>query len=149
MRFSFAGAGVLLLLAGCDTLRGVAIRTSLSEPVDVSCVTATLSAIPEAGEVVYEQNVSRSTEILPKQRKIVTTMHVWRYGEGRRANLWIIESVRGRKFENSRLQLGRAVPLEEVARFIPLMREVNRAIQAQCGVPVADLEAEAVNQRLR
>lgn len=148
MRFSSAGVGVLLLLAGCDTWRGVAIRTSLSEPVDVGCVTATLSTIPEAGEVAYEQSVSRSTELLPKQRKLVTTMHVWRYGKGGRANLRIIEDVRGRKFENSRLQLGRAVPREEVARLIPLMREVNRAIQTQCGVPVADLEAKAVNQPL-
>lgn len=148
MRFSSAGTVILLLLAGCDTLRGVSSRASLPEAVDVDCITATLSAIPEAGEVAYEQEVSRSTEILPRQRKIVTTMHVWRYGEGGRANLRIIENARGRRFENSRLQLGRPVPREEVARFTPLMRAVNRTIQAQCGVPVADLEAEAVNQSL-
>lgn len=149
MRFSFAIAGVLFLLTGCDTLRGVASRASLSEPANVGCVTATLSAIPEAGEVTYTKDVLRETELLPKQRKIVTTTHVWHYGEGGKSSLRIIENVRGRKFENSRIQLGRAVPREEVARFIPLMREVNRAIHTQCGVPVADLQAEPLNQKLQ
>jgi hypothetical protein len=147
MRLRPISLGFLLLLGGCDAIYGIQSRLALPAPVDVGCVHAALLAIPEAGPVSYERDEARSTEILPKQRKVLTVMHVWLYGGG--AILQMNETPDGWEFSNGRTRMGVEVPREELLRFVPLMQEANRSLQARCGLPVADLQAEPVGETKR
>jgi hypothetical protein len=135
-----------LLVAGCDPFYGVESRATLSGPVDVRCVNAALASVPDVGRVTYERSESRSTEILPKQRKVLTVAHDWLYGEGGADILEIIQSPDGWSLRNSRSRMGVAVPHDEMARFVPLMQKVNQAIELRCGLPVAHLKAEPVGE---
>ena len=128
-----------LLVSGCDPIYGVESRTTLSGPVDVRCVNAALAYVVGAGRVAYERSESRSTEIYPKQREVLTVIHVWSYGEG---ILQINQTPDGWDYRNARSRMGSAVTDEEIARFQPLMLAVNRAIQLDCGLPVGNLKAE-------
>jgi hypothetical protein len=133
-----------LLLAGCDPFYGVESRATLPGPVDVRCVNAALASLPDVGRVTYQRRENRSTEILPKQRKVVTVMHVWLYGEGGGDILQINQTPDGWDYRNARSRMGVAVPHEEMARFKPVMLKVNGAIQLRCGLPVGNLKAEPV-----
>ena len=135
-----------LLLAACDPFYGVASRTTLLDPVDIRCINAALLSVPDVGPVTYHRSENRSTEILPKQRKVVTVAHDWLYGEGNADILEIIQSPDGSSFRNSRSRMGVAVPHDEIVRFVPLMQKVNQAIQMRCGLPVAHLKAEPVGE---
>jgi hypothetical protein len=135
-----------LLVAGCDPFYGVESRAMLPGPVDVRCVNAALATVPHVGRVTYQRSENRSTEILPKQRKVVTVMHVWLYGEGGNDILQINQTPDGWDYRNARSRMGVAVPHNEMARFQPLMLKVNRAIQLRCGLPVGSLRAEPVGE---
>jgi hypothetical protein len=136
----------VLLVAGCDRFYGVESRATLSGPIDVSCVNAALASVPDVGLVTYQRNEDRSTEILPKQRKVLTVAHDWLYGERGADILEIIQSPDGWSFRNSRSRMGVGVPHDEMVRFVPLMQTVNKAIQMRCGLPVANLKAEPVGE---
>lgn len=131
-----------LLISGCDPIYGVESRAMLSGPVDVRCVNAALASVAGAGGVAYQRSESRSMEIFPKQREVVTVMHVWSYGEGGSDILQINQTPDGWIYRNARSRMGTAVPDDEIARFQPLMLAVNRAIQSDCGLPVGNLKAE-------
>lgn len=133
-----------LLIAGCDPFYGVESRATLLGPVNVVCVNAALASVPNVGRVTYQRSEERSTEILPKQRKVSTVMHVWTYGEGRANTLQINKSPDGWDYRNARSRMGVPVPHDEMARFKPLMAKVNRVIQLRCGLPVGNLKAEQV-----
>jgi hypothetical protein len=135
-----------LLVAGCDRFYGVESRATLSGSVDVPCVNAALASVPDVGRVTYERSENRSTEILPKQRKVLTIAHDWLYGEGGADILEVIQGPDGWSFRNSRSRMGVAVPHDEMVRFVPLMQKVNQAIQMRCGLPVAHLKAEPVGE---
>jgi hypothetical protein len=135
-----------LFVAGCDPFYGVESRTKLSGPVDVLCVNAALASVPDAGRVIYQRDEDRSTEILPKQRKVLTVAHDWLYGEGGGDILEVFQGADGWFFRNSRSRMGVAVPHDEMVRFVPLMQKVNQAIQMRCGLPVAHLQAEPVGE---
>ncbi|HEU4696537.1 MAG TPA: hypothetical protein VFR92_06205, partial [Sphingomicrobium sp.] len=131
----------VLLLAGCDRFYGVESRVALPGPVDVRCVNVALKGVQGVGSVTYRRTENRSTEILPKQRKVLTIAHDWLYGEGGADILEIIQGPDGWSFRNSRSRMGVAVPHDEMVRFVPLMQRVNHAIQMRCGLPVANLKA--------
>jgi hypothetical protein len=135
---------IALVLAGCDPFYGVESGTPLAGPVDVKCVNAAVVGVLDAGPVTYQRDENRSTEILPKQRQVLTVMHVWRYGERGSDVIQINETPDGWTFRNARSRMGVAVPHEEMTRFVPLMQKVNRAIQTRCGLPVANLGAQPV-----
>jgi len=141
-----ASVVLALFLAGCDPFYGVESRATLTGPVDVDCVNAALTNLPEASTVTYQRDESRSTQIFPKQRKVLTVMHVWLYGEGSNDILQINQTPDGWDYSNSRTRMGVAVPHAEMARFEPLMVKANRAIQSRCGLPVGDLKAEPVGE---
>ncbi len=133
-----------LLLAGCDPFYGVESRAKLAGPVDVECVNAALGSVSEAWPVTHQRREDHSTEVLPKERNVATIAHDWVYGEGGSDILEIIQGPDGWNFRNSRSRMGVAVPHDEMARFVPLMQKVNRAIETRCGLPVANLKATAV-----
>lgn len=133
-------------VAGCDRFYGVESRATLAGPVDIRCVNAALASIPDVGDVTYQRSDESSTEILPKQRKVVTVMHVWAYGEDGNDILQINQTTDGWDFRNARSSMGVAVPNDELARFQPLMLKVNRAIQSRCGLPVGNLKSEPVGE---
>ena len=135
-----------LLVAGCDPFYGVESRTIFRGPVDVGCVNAALASVPDAGRVTYQRSDERSTEILPRQRKVLTIMHVWFYGEGGSDMLQINQTPDGWDFRNSRSRMGVAVPHDEMVRFVPLMQKVNGVLQKRCGLPVATLKAQPVGE---
>jgi hypothetical protein len=135
-----------LLLVGCDPFYGVESRAELAGPGDVRCVNAALASVPDVGRVTYQRSEDRSTEIMPKQRQVVTVMHVWLYGEGGSDTLQINRTPDGWDYRNARSRMGVAVPHDEMARFQPLMLKVNRAIQSRCGLPVGNLKAEPVGE---
>ena len=145
---------LVLLLAGCDpfprvVFYGVESHTILPGPVDVQCVNAALTSVPEAGPVTYQRN-----EIPTFHRLLVRLfptlwkdngeyiINVWAYGERGRDLLQIFETPDHWSYYNTRSRARVAVPHEELARFVPLMQKVNRVIGARCGLPVADLRAE-------
>lgn len=134
------------LLAACDASYGVDSHTALPGPVDVRCVNAALTSVADAGPVTYERRESRSTEIMPKQRNVLTVMHVWAYGEGGTDILQINQTPDGWDYRNARSRMGVVVPHEEMARFIPLMAKVNHVLQTRCGMPVADLKPNPVGE---
>jgi len=136
----------VLLIAGCDAFYGVESRTTLSGPVDVRCINGALASVPDTGAVTYQRSENGPTEIMPKQRKVLTVSHHWLYGEGGADILEIIQGPDGWSFRNSRSRMGVAVPHAEMARFVPLMQQVNEAIEMQCGLPVARLKAEPVGE---
>jgi len=135
-----------LLLAGCDPSYGVESRATLAGPVDVRCVNAALRSVPDVGRVTYQRSESRSTELLPKQRKVVTVMHVWLYGESGNDILQINQTPDGSDYRNARTRMGVAVPHYEMARFQQLMLKVNRAAELRCGLPVGNLKAQPVGE---
>jgi hypothetical protein len=135
-----------LLLAGCDPLYGVESRATLNRPVDVKCVNGALASVPEAGPVTYQRVEELSTEIFPKQRKVLTVTHDWLYGEEGKDILEVIQGRDGWDFSNSRRRMGVAVPHDEMVRFVPLMEKVNRAIETRCRLPVANLKAVALGE---
>jgi len=131
-----------LLVSGCDPIYGVESRATLSGPVDVRCVNAALASVAVAGRVAYQRSENRSTEIFPRQREVVTVMHVWSYGEDGNVILQINQTPDGWDYRNARSRMGATVPDDEIARFQPLMLAVNRAIQSRCGLPVGNLKVE-------
>jgi hypothetical protein len=135
-----------LLVAGCDPFYGVESRATFPGPVDIRCVNAALASVPHVGRVTYQHSENRSREILPKQRKVVTVMHVWLYGEGGNDILQINQTPDGWDYRNARSRMGVAVPHDEMARFQPLMLKVNRTIQSRCGLPVGTLRPEPVGE---
>lgn len=145
MKTGFFVIGIALLLGACDRIYGVASQATLDGPVDTSCVSAALASIREAGHVTYMRDESNSVEFLPKQRKVRTIMHVWLYGEAQNSVLQINQTTDGWDFTNTQSRIGEAVPQTEIDRFIPVMRKVNRALQDQCGLPVANLQAEPIS----
>lgn len=134
----------LILLAGCDPFYGVESGTTVKGPLDVQCISAALASVPETGHLTYQRSESHSTELLPKQRKVDTVMHVWAYGEHGTDVLQVNETPDGWEYRNARSRMGVAVPRDEMARFLPLMRKVNQAMQSRCGVPVSHLKAVPV-----
>ena len=132
----------LLLLAGCDRLYGVQSRATFTDSVDIACVGSTLASVPGVGTVTYGRSEDRSTEIIPKQRKVLTVMHVWLYGERGVSALQMNQTPDGWEFTNARLRMGIPVPPAEIARFVPLMRLVNETLANRCGLPVADLQPQ-------
>jgi hypothetical protein len=136
----------VLLVAGCDRFYGVESRATLSGPVDVRCVDAALTSVPDVRRVSYARSENRSTEILPKHRKVLTVAHDWLYGEGGADILEIIQGPDEWSFRNSRTRMGVAVPHDEMVRFVPLMQKVNQAIEMHCGLPVGKLKAEPVGE---
>lgn len=142
--------GIFLLLSGCDRFYGVETRASLNRAANVDCVQATLSGIPDAGRVAYRRSEARATEILPKQREILTVMHVWTYGEeSARLILQINDAPDGWNYRNGRSRMNVVVPDEEIALAMPLMQLVNRTIEERCGLPVGNLQAEPVGETRR
>jgi hypothetical protein len=135
-----------LLVAGCDSFYGVESRTTLHGQIDVACVNAALTSIPEAGSVRYQRTEEGSTEILPKPRNVTTVAHDWFYGDGGKDTLELIQHPDGWDFSNSRRSMGVPVPHEEMTGFVPLMQMVNRALQSRCGLPVGSLQAESVGE---
>jgi hypothetical protein len=129
-----------LLLTACDRFYGVQSHATLSGPVDIGCVNAALRSVSDVGRVRYQRSEDRSTK---------TAMHVWVYGEGDSDVLQINQTPDGWDYRNARSRMGVAVPHDEMARFQPLMLEVNRAIQLRCGLPVANLKAEPVGETKR
>ncbi|MFE9082903.1 hypothetical protein ACQKKG_12230 [Brevundimonas sp. NPDC003935] len=115
-----------LLVSGCDPIYGVESRATLSGPVDARCINAALASVVGAGRVACERSESRSTEIYPKQREVLTVMHVWSYGEGGSDILQINQTPDGWDYRNARSRMGSAVTDEEIARFQPLMLAVIR-----------------------
>ena len=144
MRRRFITMLPALLITGCDQLYGVESRATLPGPVDVPCVNAALASVPDVGRVTYDRSQSDSTEILPKQRKVLTVAHDWLYGEGGADILEFIQGPDGWSFRNSRVRMGVTVPHDEIVRFVPLMQKVNRTIELRCGLPVARLTAQPV-----
>jgi hypothetical protein len=71
---------------------GVESRATFNGPVDVECANAALANVPEAGPETYQRREDRSTEILPKQRKVLTIAHDSLYGEG---GVDILEIIQG------------------------------------------------------
>jgi hypothetical protein len=135
---------LLLPLSACDRFYGVESRATLHGAVNITCVDAALHDLPEASHILYQRDQSHSTEILPKQREVQTIAHAWLYGEGQSNILEIIQTPDGWEYTNSRRRMGVSVPHEEMVRFLPLMRKVNQALQAHCGLPVGGLRGEAV-----
>ena len=131
-----------LLLAGCDRSYGVQSRATFTDPVNVTCVGSALASVPGVGTVTYRRNEDPSTEIYPKQRKVLTVIHLWLYGERGTSALQINQTPDGWEFTNSRLRMGSPVPQHEIDRFVPLMRLVNSAIANQCRLPVGDLRPQ-------
>jgi hypothetical protein len=142
MSLRIIGAVVLLLLAGCDRSYGVESRTSLKGPVDVGCVDLAIRSVAGAGKVDYRRSEDRSTEIYPKQRKVVTAIHLWLYGEGGSSTLQINQTPDAWEFTNARLRMGSPVPEDEIARFVRLMRIVNSTLADRCGLPVGSLRPQ-------
>jgi len=139
MKVQIFSIGALVMLSACDRIYGVSSKTTLESPVSISCVSSALSSVTGSGPVDYVLSERNSVEILPKQRRVGTVMHVWLYGEGQLTVLQINQTPDGWDFTNTRSRMNEAVSQEEIARSIPLMREVNRAIQDRCGLPVANL----------
>jgi hypothetical protein len=135
-----------VLLAGCDPVYGVESRATFHHPIDIACVNAALTSVPEASPVTYQHREDRSTEILPKQRKVLMVAHDWFYGEGGADILEVIQGPDEWNYRNSRSRMGVAVPHDEMVRFVPLMQKVNRAIEARCGLTVGNLQATAVGE---
>jgi hypothetical protein len=131
-----------LLLAGCDRSYGVQSRTTFTNDVNIACVGSALASVPGVGTVAYQRDEDRSTEISPKQRKVRTVIHLWLYGDGGASALQINQTPDGWEFTNARLRMGSPVPADEIARFVPLMRAVNRTVAEQCGLPVRDLQTQ-------
>jgi hypothetical protein len=145
MRTGFFAIGITLLSTGCDRLYGVQSHASLQGPVDINCVSAALSSIPEAGHVSYKSEQHDSIGILPKQGKERTVIHVWLYGEARDSILQINQSSDGWGYTNTHSRMNEAIPQAEIDRFIPTMRKINRVIQNKCELQVADLQAELIS----
>jgi len=122
-----------LLVAGCDRFYGVESRTRLRGPVDVRCVNAALATVPDVQRVTYQRNKLDDG-----------VAHHWLYGENGADIVELIQDSDGWDFSNSRRRMGVAVPHEQMVRFVPLMQAVNQALQARCGLPVAELRAEPV-----
>lgn len=142
--------GALLLLAsGCDKINGVESHVTLKGPVDVSCVNVAISDVSEAGSVIYQRHENSSTELLPKQRQVLTIMHSWAYGERGASILQINQTPDGWEYWNTRRRMGAPVPDEEIAQFLPLMRKVNRTIQRRCGLPVGALRYPSGENRMK
>ena len=139
-------AGIFLLLSGCDPFYGVESRTTLSGPVDVSCINSALTSVPEALTPRYERHVQQAWELAPPWHKVITVLHFWYYGENGSARLEVDHSPYGWEFSNTRENMGRPVSREEMDRFIPLMEKVNAVIQDQCGLPVANLRPKPVGE---
>src|SRR5450755_2326385 len=95
MRLRIVSTGLVFFLAGCDPFYGVDSHAALAGPVDVRCVHAALASIAEAGRVTYERSESRSIEIMPTKRSVLTVMHVWTYGEGGKDILQINQTPDG------------------------------------------------------
>ncbi len=128
-------------------MHGVDSRASLAGPVDVRCVDAALTSMPEAGRVTYQRREDRSTEIVPKRRTVLTVIHFWTYGEAGGDILQIDQSPDGWDYRNARSRIGVTVPHDEIERFIPLMQKVNRLLQASYGLPVGDLEPQLFGEK--
>ena len=137
-------AASFLLLAGCDAFYGAESRATLTGPVDIGCVNAALASVPGAGQTTYHREEDRSTELLPKHRKVLIVSHAWTYGEGGGDILQINQTPDGWEYRNARSRINVRVPREEIQRFLPLMRTVNRMLQSRCGLPVGSLSAEPV-----
>jgi hypothetical protein len=144
MSWRLLGIVLPLLLSGCDAFYGAQSHSMFTKPVDVNCVNAALASVPGVGRVAYQRSEDRSTEILPKQRKVLTVSHVWTYGEDGGDILQINQTPDGWEYWNSRTRMNVPVPHEEIVRFLPLMHQVNNAIQSRCSLPVATLKAEPV-----
>lgn len=112
------------------------------DPVDVGCVGSALASVPGVGAITYHSDENRWTEILPKQRKVMTVIHLWLYGERGTSALQINQTPDGWEFTNARLRMGSPVPADEIAHFVPLMRLVNSTIAQKCRLPVGDLQTE-------
>jgi hypothetical protein len=149
MKFRVLSISAFLFLAGCDAFYGAESTATLTGPVDIGCVNAALASVPDAGPITYRRDEDRSTEILPKQRKVLTISHAWTYGEGGADILQIIQTPDGWEYRNARSRINVRVPHEEIERFLPLMRAVNGMIQSRCGLPVGDLTAEPVGATKR
>ena len=136
----------VLFIASCDSFYGIESRANVRGPVDIPCVNSVLARVPGVGEVTYRRSENRSTEILPKQREILTVTHLWTYGEDGGDILQIDQTPNGWDYRNARSRMGKAVPHAEIARFQPLMLKVNKAIQSRCGLPVGNLKAKPVGE---
>ena len=129
---------------GCDKIYGVESSIKLEGPIDVPCINAALSSVPEVGRVTFESDKTSTIELLPKQRKRHTASHVWTYGKSGGSILQIIRTSDGWDFKNARRQMGEPIDGEEAARFVRLMRLVNATIQKRCGLAVGNLTAQQI-----
>jgi hypothetical protein len=133
-----------LLLAACDAFYGAESTATFAGPVDIGCVNAALASVPGTGQTTYRRDEDRSTELLPKHRKVLIVSHAWTYGEGGADILQINQTPDSWEYRNARSRINVRVTHEEIERFLPLMRTVNGVVQARCGLPVANLPAEPV-----
>ena len=131
-----------LLIAGCDRLSGVASRAAFTGEVDIGCVESALGSVPGLGTVTYHRRESRSTEVYPKQREVLTVTHLWLYGERGKSSLQINQTPDGWEFTNTRVRMGSSLPEDEISRFVPLMLLVNKTLASHCRLPVGNLQPD-------
>ena len=128
-------ASLGLAVAACDPIRGVQTNADLTKPVDLDCIDRTIRTVPRVGLVSHWNKSDESFQIVPYRGKVITISDQWRYGPD--ATVQITHDGQNWTYFNGLLKMGEPLPAAKLDAFVPMMNQVNAALESGCGLPLA------------
>lgn len=126
-----------LLLLGCgDTLYSIASRGTLPAVLDVRCIAEGLAGDPDGANARLIRPDRTVPPIGPKAGD--PGSYTWVYGEGSHSYITIERQPVGWTFLNERFYLGDHPEAFGMFRFEPVMKRVNAALAARCGLRITE-----------
>jgi hypothetical protein len=125
-------------LAACDTFHGLESRAELAVPADLDCIDRVLRESPAVGEVMRYRTALRAFEVAPRWGSRLAINSYWGYRAGGQAIILQVIDEEGRfHYSNGLVRDSARVAPETAAAIEPLIAQLDAAIVAQCGLPVA------------
>jgi hypothetical protein len=124
---------ITLLLSSCDIIYGVLRTAEISEPPELDCVKSVLVSTPGVDSVNYQESEGGRTFTVTGIKPPIKS-HTFTYsGVKILASVQImIESSAKTTFRHTLADINRKPPQDVIDRTLPLMRQIERQLEAEC-----------------